>query len=168
MGYSLEIDAYVHIKRTEEQKKALEEEIKKLENETSGRGDILSYDVITKKKVYESNSDLEYLKRESKDSFIHSDDMCFESNRDTFIVIDAIKEFYGLDFPCYKYESISLEDLKSIITLLKPRYDDDDEENVEYVRNKLTEFIDGIIEDLEYNKIDNSRIISFTFDFSLS
>lgn len=167
MGYSLDIDAYVYIKRTEEQKKALEEEIKKLENETIGKGDILSYDVRTKEKVYESNSDLKYLKMQSKDYFVHSDDMRFESKSDTFIVINAIKEFYGLDFPCYKYEGISLEDLKSIITLLKPRCNDEDEEEVEYVRNNLTIFINDIIEDLEYNKIDNSRIISFTFNFSL-
>lgn len=168
MGYSLDIDAFVHIKRTEEQKKALEEEIKKLENEADVSGNVVSYNVETKKRVYESDRDLEDLKSQPKEYFVHSDDMRFESKSDTFIVINAIKEFYGLNFPCYKYEGISLEDLKSIIALLKPRCNDEDEEEVEYVGNTLSKFVDGIIEDLEYNKIDQSRILDFKFSFTLS
>lgn len=167
MGYKLKIEAFVYIKRTEEEKKALEDKIKELENETSKKGDIISYDVRTKKKVYKLDDDLEYLKCKSKDYFIHSDDMDLEFDKDIFILINAIKEFYKLDFPCYKYEGIPLEDLKNILTILKPKYDDEDEKDVQYVRNNLIKFINGINNCLEQVKIDNSKIVSFTFNFSL-
>lgn len=166
MGYNLKIDSFVHIKRTEMQKKALEEEIKKLENETNEKGDILSYDVKTKEKFYSSYKDLEYLNKEPKEYFVYKNDIELVSKTDTFIFINALRKFYGIDFFTYKYENVTLEDLKGILALLEPDVEEDDYD-VEYIRSKVTRFIDGIKETINQNKIEDSRILSFTFNFTL-
>lgn len=167
MGYTLDIDVYVQIKRTEEQKKALKEEIDRLKNSGKDFGDVLSYDVQSKKKIYQCKSELQELELEPMDYFTYTDDIEIVSNTDAFIVINSLKEFYNIDFISYKYENVPLEDFKVIIKNLKPDRFDKDMENVDYVREKLNQFINDIFENIRYHNIDDSRIRNIVFSFSL-
>lgn len=167
MGYILDIDVYVQIERTEEQKKALKEEIDRLKNSGEDFGDVLSYDVQSKKKIYQCKSRLQELELEHMEYFTYTDDIEFVSNTDAFIIINSLKEFYNIDFVSYKYENVPLEDFKAIIKNFKPDRFDKDMENVDYVREKLNQFINDIFENIRYHNIDDSRIRNIVFSFSL-
>lgn len=167
MGYTLDIDVYIQIKRTEEQKKALKEEIDRLKNSGEDFGDVLSYDVQSKKKIYQYKSELQELELEPMDYFTYTDDIEIVSDTDAFIVINSLKEFYNIDFVSYKYENVPLEDFKAIIKNFKPDRFDKDMENVDYVREKLNHFINDIFENIRCHNIDDSRIKNIVFNFSL-